>query len=438
MGIKRRSIALSKKFKLDSHHAIERFGLFFGALVATGVLVLAASGFSAFMADRSDLRETALWTPKFRTSKTQLGGEVDGVYTNELKNKALVLMHFDDRAKISYNAADYQAFLLGSDEQLNSERLMTQGIDGSLHVFGSTGYVGVVLKADAPFQQQVLNLTLRANAELSFNEQQARGSSADDIIGDQSFAEHDQWRVFVNPGANKTTTVKALDGERLDASEAFYEIVLKPEEGEARKALDDKLIEMRTNLSQIKAYSNDLLTTKVDGLFLRPPKIPTAVDGDTITGQSAPEAKDRKSSLTLNTETVVPGGFNINWRTGNVFDGYLDVLVPQGESYVRYLSKKAEEGSGTGDPTSTGINDMKWILSDGTSLTDDYKASDVSIRPLINVMNNLSQSYQDYYSNKSEYQSDLMLALLKLDLNLRDVQSNSSANTSEGFLVTYY
>ncbi|MFC4048395.1 hypothetical protein ACFOY4_01755 [Actinomadura syzygii] len=438
MAIKDRAVAFSKKFKLDSHHAIERFGLFFGALMVTGALVLATSGFSAFMAGRGDLGDTALWTPEFRTSKTQLGGKIDGVYTNGPRTKALVLMHFDDRAKISYNAADYRAFLLGSDERFNSQTLATRGVDGSFHVFGSTGYVGVLLQADEPFHQQVLNLTVRANAELSFNEQQAESASTDDIIGDKSFAEHDQWRVFVNPGANKTTTVKALDAARFDPAQIFYEVVLKSAEDTARKALDDKLIEMRTNLSQITAYGNDLSTTRVDGLFLRPPKVPAMVSGDAITGESAPESTDGKSSLALTTKTVVPGGFALDWRPGNVYDGYLDVLVPPGESYVQYLSKKANEGSGANDSASVDINAMTWILSDGSSLVDDYKSSDVSMRPLVTVMNNLSQAYQDYYSNKSEYQSDLTLALLQLDLNLRDVQSNSSANSGEGFLVTYY
>lgn len=51
-------------------------------------------------------------------------------------------------------------------------------------------------------------------------------------------------------------------------------------------------------------------------------------------------------------------------------------------------------------------------------------------------MNNLSQAYTDYSKNKSEYQSDLMLDLLSLDVKLRDVQSNSSINNGDGFLTT--
>lgn len=438
MGFKDKAVAFGKKFKLDSHHAIERSGLFFGVIALVGVMVLSTSAVSAAMNGKGEIEDTAVWTPEFTTSKTNLQGDVDGVFTNELGDKALVMMHFDPSAQISYNAKDYEAFLLGSDDKLKTESVDTGGIKGSFYVFGSTGYVGVLLEADQPFQQQVLNLTVRANAELSFKEQQAEGDSADEIAGDDTFAQHDQWRVFVNPGAHQTKSIGALDTESFDPAGAFYEIVSKTDEKKVRDELDNKLIEMRTNLNQIDAYSEDLTTTKVDGLFLRPPKVPDEIAGDEITGESKSESDNGEASLALETDSVVPGGFNLNWRAGNVYDGYLDVLVPQGESYVSYLSEKANEDIGSDGNTSTDINNMEWKLSDGTDLTRDYQSSDVSMRPLMNVMNNLSQAYQDYYSNKREYQSNLTLDLLGLDVDLRDVQSNSSTSSGEDFLIVYY
>lgn len=437
MGIKDRLAAFGKAFRLDSHHAIERFGLFFGALTFAGALILIASGFSALVAGRDTLAETALWTPKFTTSKTQLSGVVDGVYTNDLKSKVLVMMHFDDRAKISYDASDYKAFLLGSDDKLKSKRLATPGIAGSFYVFGATGYVGVVLEAKQPFLPQVLNLTVRANAELSFSSSRAGGADAEDTIGDKSFAKFDQWRVFLNPGASGTTTIDALGPAIFDPARAYYEVVLKAQEDKARDDLDEKLGEMRTNLTQINSYSKDLATTKVDGIFLRPPAVPAIIAGDQVTGESKAESKTGEPTIALKASQVVPGGFQFDWRSGNIGDGYLDQLVPKGTSYVEYLQKKAAETSGK-NSTSGGIGDIDWVLSNGKNLTADYRTSDVTLRPLTTVMNNLSQAYQDYYSNKSKYQSDLLLDLLKLEVDLRDVRSNSTTNADEGFLVTYY
>ncbi|MYR57342.1 hypothetical protein GTY54_14260, partial [Streptomyces sp. SID625] len=104
MGIKGKALALGRKFKLDSHHAIERFGVFFGVFAVTGAIVISASGASAYRAGRDSLAHTALYTSNFKTSKTNLDGTVDGIYTNKSGNRALVMMHFSTTAQISYNA----------------------------------------------------------------------------------------------------------------------------------------------------------------------------------------------------------------------------------------------------------------------------------------------------------------------------------------------
>ncbi|MFI9629332.1 hypothetical protein [Streptomyces sp. NPDC052042] len=435
MGIKDKALAFGRRFKLDSHHAIERFGVFFGVFALTGAVVIGGSGASALKANSDSLSHTALYTQQFTTSKTSLKGDVDGVYTNEQGSKALVMMHFPANAPISYSAADYQAFLLGSDKNLNSQAVETSGIRGSFYVFGSTGYVGVLLDADRPFAQQVLNLTLRANAELSHDERKQDKGRADELAGDASFDKYDQWRVFFNPGAKETTEIPALDAVNFDPAQAYYDIVVHKEEETPRQELDHKLIAMRANLAQIQAYTSDLETTKVDGLFLRPPSVPEAIADDAVTGSSASESQDGEATLALETEHTVPDGFDFDWREGNVYDGYLDDLVPSGQSYVEFLAKKRAEGS---DGVSQQISAMQWILSDGSNLRSDYQSSDVTMRPLTNVMNNLSQAYQSYAKTKSEYQSDLLLGLLRLDVKLRDVQSNSSVRDDSEVLTTLY
>lgn len=433
MAFKDTIIAFSKRCKLDSHHTMERFGVVCGIFAVTAVAVFGGSAFAAWNSGKEDLTDTSVYTPTFTTSKTKLKGNVDGVYTNELGNKAVLIMHFDKGAKISYNAADYQGFLMGSDENLNTETVSTPGISSSFHVFGSTGYVGVLFEADEPFAQQVLNLTMRANQELSSRE--ADNEPADELAGDKSFAQHDQWRVFFNPGARKAETIVSLDAATFDPARAFYDVVLKLDEQTAREVLDSKLVEMRTALSRIDSYTTDLETTKVDGLFLRPPQVPGLIAGDAVTGESKSESENGKSNLALTTKTVVPGGFDFNWRSGNVYDGYLDVLVPVGQSYGEFLSQKSVEST---DEHEFGVGDIEWTLSDGSSLAQDYRTSDVTMRPLTDVMNNLSQAYADYYSAKNEYQSSLLFDLLVLDVDLRDVQSNSSVNSDEeSFFINY-
>src|SRR5699024_7253233 len=96
MAIKDQAMSFAKKFKLTSHHAIERFGILFGIFAITGALVIGGSGAAAMKAGSDALAHTALYTPTFTTSKTDLSGDVDGVYTNKTGDKALVMMHFGD------------------------------------------------------------------------------------------------------------------------------------------------------------------------------------------------------------------------------------------------------------------------------------------------------------------------------------------------------
>jgi len=433
MGIKDKTRLLSAKLKLGPHYGIERLGVLFSFFVLTGALVLATSGFAAYRASRADLNDKALYTPSFTTSKTKLDGRVDGVWVSSDRTSALVMMHFDPRAQISHNAADYKAFLLGANAKLTNIPLATPGVTGSAYVFGSTGYVGVRLSATAPFASQVLNLTMRSAAELAVGSQATVSKNPGEETGDASFRKYDQWQVFFNPGAAETKSITSLDAQRLDLAEVFYQTVVADKEAAAREALDAQLLTMRADLAQITAYTGDLATTKVDGLSLRPPAVPDLINGDKVTGKSAAESTDGHSSLMLRTTSTMPGGFNLDWRSRTVFDGYLQTLVPTDESYVAFLAGKAQE------PThQLQISDLKWILSDGTDLAVDTSGTSMTLRPLVTVMNNLSQAYQSYYADKQKYQDDLTLALLSLDVDLRDVATNTSVNSNPQFLVVFH
>src|SRR3954454_21251155 len=127
MGALEKFEAFGKRFKLDSHHAIERFGVIFGVLGLSGAVVLSATGVSAFVNTQATLSDKALYTNSFTTSKSRLAGSVSEVYSNELGNKALIVMEFAESAQISYNASDYQAFLLGAGTDMSTEKVKTRG-----------------------------------------------------------------------------------------------------------------------------------------------------------------------------------------------------------------------------------------------------------------------------------------------------------------------
>lgn len=429
MAIKDKTRNFFKKFKLDSHHAIERFGIFFGVITLLGLVVTGGAAASAYRTDTQMLNTTSVYNASFTTSKTQLLGTVSGLYSSSDRQRVLVMMSFAPQANVSYNAADYEAFLLGSNANLQTQPVNTAGVRGTFHIFGSTGHMGVLLEADEPFDSQVLNLTMRANRELAVVDETKAG---DQLSTDESFLRYDQWRLFINPGAQGVQAIPALDSLVFSPARAYYDIVLAAEEAELRADLDAKLLQLRADQTQIETYTNDLATTKADGLFLRPPKVPVDLAGDVITGVAATEAQDGVSTLALETDYVMPGGLELDWRSGNLYDGYLDSLLAPGQNVTDFLAAKSEEASaGREDGT---VSSMSWILSDGTDLVNDYSASDVVLRPLNNVMTNLSKAYQNYERHKREYQSDLSMRMLRLEMSLRDVRTNSTIHEGDAFL----
>lgn len=429
MGIKDSAKALGTRFKLDSHHAIERFGIIFGAIVVSFVLIFGASGVSAYTNKQSTLSSTALYTPTFITSKTDISGNVPGVFVSSDRTRAMVLMQFNDTTQVSVNADDYQGFLTGSTTSLNPQGLKTT-VDGSVYVFGSTGYMGVMLDSDKPFTPQIMNLTMRANAELVYKEE---GSTTDkDVAGDGSFQKYDQWRVFFNPGGSQATVSTALDGTSVDVGSIFNEIVVSTEETKLRNSMDAQLALMQTDLNRIKDGTAELERTTADSgtLRLMPPKVPKQIAGDGVEGKA--KVGDVASTLALKTEYTMPLGYNFDWRSGTVMEGYLKDLIPERSNYVTYLSERAKE-----TPDEFRINDLQWLLNDKTDLKRDYDSGNSTVKPLFDIMNKLSLAYQDYYKDKKVYQVDLYTKLLDLEVKLRNVESNFTMNDGEEVLLSY-
>ena len=443
MGIKDKSKDFAGRMKLGPHHTIERFGVIFTALTTMFALLFVGTIASAALNSRSALDTTALYTPTFTTSKTQLAGSVEGVYISKDEKRAMILMKFKDSAAGSFsaNAENYQAFLSGSNSKLGQEGLKTN-IEGSIVMFGSTGYMGVVLDSDQPFQQQILNLTLRANSELVYNAETSGSRIREDLRDDNSFQKYDQWRLYFNPGASQAEVSDALSGGRIDPGALYSELVIQSQEDEIREEMDDQLKQMQVDLSRIAEYNAEMDRTNVDGVRIVPPKVPAPVAGDQVLGEPAHTDKSGKeipSTLRLDTKWTSPRGYDFDWRDGSVTEGYLDEIVPQDESYVTYLANKAQAGNSDGSDANQRFqpNDMEWKLSNGTDLKQDYTSSDTTMKPLKDIMNNLTQAYQTYYRNKIDYQVGSYSELLELEVQLRNVRSAQSINNSDDALLTY-
>ena len=456
MTFREKAKGFAARLKLGSHHAIERFGIMVGVLGTVGVLLLAGATTTALTNDRAKLDSTVLYTSSFTTSKTQLSGKVPGVYVSTDRTRALVLMQFKDATAASANAKNYQAFLTGTTMDLSQQGLKTQ-ITGEIVTFGSTGYMGVVLNSAEPFEQQILNLVVRANSELVYTPEQSR-KVREDLQGDNSFAKYDQWQVLLNPGASGAEVSTALDASTFDPGSFYAQTVIAPLEQEQRTKMNDQLGVLRASIATIEEYTsqiegdenNNVIAITADGVRLIMPDAPVQIAGDEVVGEPGEtpagadltEAEIAAGVVDSSTEELVaewtdPRGFDFDWRSGSVEEGYLADIVPEGVSYANFLADKRKAKAGSeGEGTSLGLNDIAWTLTDGSDLAS-YSSTDTSMRPLITVKNGLSQAWQTYYTEKSNYQVKMYNELIDLEIDLRNVESSSTINSGENALITY-
>lgn len=462
--------------KLDKHHSIERWGVLFSILAVTFSLVTVGAWNSASTYKQSQLDTISLYTRDFTTSRTQLTGSVDGVYVNKDRTSVFVMMHFATPTKVATDANTYQAFLTGATPDFRQQSL-DKNVKGKIVTFGSTGYIGVLLTSGTPFEQQILNLTIRANDELVYTPQDERRVS-EDMKNDASFAEYDQWRVYFNPGVKAlaqkvnpieadTTTVegdtveetqtnvstktldgvrviKALDTPNLDVGKLYAEVVTQDKESKIRGELYNTLGKLRADLATIDSYETELGHTKTaDGDFLvpirgdKPQPSVVSIAGDVIidrkTGESAKPTTPVRD-LDLKTSWVSPNGYNFDWRKGSVVDGYLNELVPVGQKYGDFLTAKARAKS----PEALQASQIQWKLTDGVPLTEAVQnRSKTVLEPLLRLQTNLENAYSVYYQDKEVYQVKYPTELLELEVTLHNVESTYSVTDSKKTLVVY-
>lgn len=458
----------SSKYKLGAHHTMERFSGIAIAAMVSGALIMGSSVVFSYQSAQADISDVSQYTQGFTSSRTQQKGVVTGVYTNDTKSRAMVMMKMDRPTEMSTNAEDYYVHVSGiKGGPDGAAENVAQPTAGAVYVFGTTGYLGVMLDAPAGFDMQLLNLTVRAKRELSpvvtLNEEQRAELGYDD-----TFVSNDQWRVIVNPAAQQSRYLPELDSEEQpDPRDLYGQTVTVPKEQALRKELDGQLVEMASLLNRIESYEAAMETTTAtvrgeSNVRLLPPNLPEWIVGDSIDGLSGVEVREQlaqansleevrqvegmedkssmainidtiegydMSSYVLNTPTVIPGGYDFDWRNNTVLEGNLDKVVPAGVDGYDYIMAKTKETAGQ---VKTG--DLDWPLSNGMLMSDfTFSGNDrMAMSDLSGLKNNLAQSYDRYYMAKSKYQRLMLQQVLALELEMNQVGDNSTMATGDG------
>lgn len=442
----------SRRFKLGSHYTIERFAVIMAALSLSGVLVVGMTVWGAISAGNTVLGETALYNSTFIASRTGVKGTVEPVYVNQDRNRALVLMKFDTPSQMSSNAADYYVYGTGIDGGPGgSPTKLKTPLAGAIYSFANTGYLGIILEAPDGFAPQLINLTVRARKELMTPRNQPTAAGMDN-----SFIEHDQWRIVINPSASGAQHLPALDGERIpEPEEVFAYAVTWRSEQAKRKVLDAKLADMKTQLTRISNFTSTMAQTNVrvgadPSVRLLPPALPREIEGDSITGMDSTAlrraldegpadqiegigTKTQRARMldtfsdgymvntfVLNSAVTMSGGTDFDWRQRSVADGYFKTLGTGEPAISDYLAKLS-----TQPIPSMSSRELLWPLSNGQSITD-LRPGDTGSKPLIELRNNAMTAYDSYFALKRSYQTVDLLELLVMEQTLDQVASGST------------
>ena len=395
------------------HHAIERFGVIFLTLVILMGSLTTTIVVRKRNADAEQLSNRAIYTTRVQMSRSKVSGSVINVMVSEDKTKAFVLLKMDDMTRMSADAEDYLMFLTGSDSGMGRSDLLSRP-SGGIYVFGTTGYMGIYLVNNEPFQSQILNLVVRGVKDYSSG---ANVSSAQAVGGDTSFINFDQMIIYFNPGASEAVHGEFLDAQKINMLDMYKEAIVKPAEANYKQVLQADLQSMFEQQRLANQYI-DRLVQGLNGSKLAAPTVPSQIANDVISATSTNgvplnwsnnqngwvDNSGVKSSdyyLTLKTDYVYPGGYEFNWQTGSVSDGWLDALCGNMtiDAYLQNQRDAQSQADGTGEKN-LNLENMGWYYIDGSVFKPDKGSSDDKVVSITNDIGNLQKAWSSYYNIK--------------------------------------
>ena len=392
------------------------------------VLMTFVSIYNKFGLDQQSLSSNALYSSSVTLSRTGQTGKVEGVFVNKDKTRGMVLIKMSDADKMSSSAEDYKAFTSAVNLKQQPEKLESVP-QGSIYVFGSSGYIGLYFVDNAGFNSQIFKSTIRLEKEFVAVDPK---EVSDEVAG-TSYSEYDQMDVYFNLGASKAIQLKALDKADFSVQDLYVEAVGSKSDDEQRALLIDDLTQMSKLKLQIDEQRSRLETVSIDGVGLVVPDLPEEVKSDSFSGSG--------DDIMMTTDFTYAGGININWHKLKLEDGYFNsidnkTINPDGLSLARWLVKLKNDASSANQTTSY---EHDWVMSDGTSLNqfvNDLGADNSAVSDLNKQVQNYTSLMSQYMALKYQYQTKDLRNLIASDISLQAATSNVDS-VSEDHFFTY-
>lgn len=392
------------------------------------LLMTFVSIYNKFGLDQQSLSSNALYSSSVTLSRTGQKGTVEGVFVNKDKTRGMVLIKMSDANKMSSSAEDYKAFTSAVNLKQQKEDLKSVP-QGSIYVFGSSGYIGLYFVDNAGFNSQIFKSTIRLEKEFVAVDPK---NVSDEVKG-TSYSEYDQMDVYFNLGASKAVELKALDKADFSVQDLYVEAIGSKTDKEQRDLLTKDLVELSKLKLQIDEQRSRLESISIDGVAIVVPDLPQEVKSDSFSGSG--------DDIMMTTDFTYAGGVNVNWRNLNLEDGYFDsinnkTINPDDLSLARWLVKLRNDASGTSQTTSY---EHDWVMSDGTSLNqfvNDLGADNKAVSDLNKQVQNYMSLMSQYMQLKYQYQTKDLRNLIASDIALQTATSNVDS-ASEDHFFTY-
>lgn len=412
---------------MNKHKKIERFMFSFFFILIPLILMSFVSIYNKFGVDKNTLSSRAVYTTEAVFSRTNQTGKVVGVYTNEEKTRGMVLIKFDNGVNISSSASDYKVFTTASNLKQGKENLSSKP-EGSVYVFGTSGYIGLYFVNNAGFESQIFKSTIRMEKEFkTVDEKVAKGKE----VSGESYSKYDQADFYYNLGASQATKLTTLENADFSVQDFYVEALGTKVNNDKVAQINERLNRMSKLMLQIREMKSRLESTSVDNTKLVVPDIPNEIKSDNFSGSG--------DSILYTTDYVYPGGLNFNVKDVDLKTGYFksinnSKLNPDNLSVSRFLAKLKNEQS---NATYLSKYEPKWTMSDGSKLEDFVKNIGVD-NVAVSSMNDNIQTYVNlvnaYLTDKIGYQTGDLRDLLSLDISLENATTNVDSASNDRFL----
>lgn len=445
--------AFAKRFYLDRHHKMERFGVLFVVFFVALVSIFVISARQKYEDDKFKISEQSMYTTEAKWSLTEQTVKVKGIYRNKDTTKVFIALQMSDMTAFSTNPNDFKVFIL-SDESTGK---INHDITGSCYIFGTTGYMGILFNDTKGFEHGVSHIVMRNEARISTK----TGVYLEFDEAKDSFLNFNQIEILANLGGQESIVAESLETTDIDVSDIYAECVV-PDVAQTYKdgfaaTLSDinaKTSVMFENKRRLESYgftvpfpsclNGDVITTDAEATINNPVEfnsnmvagnvddvIKTVYNNYDSDGNTSVQRYTVGDNLYMVTNFVFPGGCQFNYQNIKPTERYVDVIVPDGMSYLEWREAKEAEISEYSSTVWFDAN-TKWIL-DGIEYIPS--STPESLRQTYEkAITDYIASVNEVIAAKYDYQVKQLYTYLDFENSIDLITRVTDINSSEEFV----